>query len=475
MSPAPAALLLAAAGTAALVADRLWAVATIAAVLLAVCLRAPVDRRRVYLFGALTTGLGVFLLSPFLWSSPDGTVLWEGPTIPVLGPLDVTTTELYEAALNALRLTALGLAFAAYALLLDHDRLVAAAGGARRSALAVALATRLVPSLERDAVGLAESVRGRGRPARGRARLRDAALAARRRLARAGVEPRGGDGGARLRPYRRDPGAAARPGARATGWRCRSRPSSSWWRRCGSSAPSTGSRSRTRPRRRRCGRSRSSSSRARSSRCSVRPAPASRRCSVRSPGSCLTSTVAASRAASSSPASTRGVARPAMLAGTVATVFQDPEDQVVMSIAANEVAFGLENLGVPPARDLAPRRAGSRGGRRAPPLGAQDGRALRRRAAARLPRLRARARALSCSSSTSRPRSSTRTRAALFLAAVERLGATVVISEHRVARALELATRVLFVEDGRVLLDAPRAEAVAWLDAERPLYTRSLC
>jgi energy-coupling factor transport system permease protein len=67
-----------------------------------------------------------------------------------------------EAALNGLRLTALGLAFAAYALLLDHDRLVAAAGAARRSALAVALATRLVPSLERDAVGLAESVRGRG-------------------------------------------------------------------------------------------------------------------------------------------------------------------------------------------------------------------------------------------------------------------------------------------------------------------------
>ena len=162
MSPVPAAVLLAAAGTAALLADRLWVVATIAAVLLVICLRAPVGRRRVYLFGALTTGLGVFLLSPLLWSSPDGTILWEGPTIPVLGPLDVTTTELYEAALNALRLTALGLAFAAYALLLDHDRLVAAAGVARRSALAVALATRLVPSLERDALGLAESVRGRG-------------------------------------------------------------------------------------------------------------------------------------------------------------------------------------------------------------------------------------------------------------------------------------------------------------------------
>ena len=162
MSPVPAAALLAAAGIAALLADELWAVAAIAAVLLAVCLRAPAERRGVYLFGALTSALGVFVLSPFLWSAPDGTVLWEGPTVPVLGPLDVTTTEIAEAALNALRLAALGLAFAAYALLLDHDRLVSAAGGARRSALAVALATRLVPSLERDAAGLAESVRGRG-------------------------------------------------------------------------------------------------------------------------------------------------------------------------------------------------------------------------------------------------------------------------------------------------------------------------
>lgn len=174
MSPVPAAVLLAAAGVAAMLADRIWAVAVLAAALLLVCVRAPAQRRGVYLFGALVSALGVLVLSPFVWSSPDGTVLWEGPVVPVLGPLDVTTTELAEAALNALRLAALGLAFAAYALLLDHDRLVSAAGRARRSALAVALATRLVPSLERDAAGLAEAVRGRGielRGARGYATL----------------------------------------------------------------------------------------------------------------------------------------------------------------------------------------------------------------------------------------------------------------------------------------------------------------
>jgi energy-coupling factor transport system permease protein len=162
VSPGPAAALLAAAGSAALLAERLGAVAALAAALLVLCLRAPSERRRVYLFAAVSTGIGVLVFSPFLWSAPDGALLWEGPTVPVLGPLDVTTTELAEALLNALRLVALCLGFAAYALLLDHDRLVAAAGAARRSALAVALATRLVPSLERDAVRLAESVRGRG-------------------------------------------------------------------------------------------------------------------------------------------------------------------------------------------------------------------------------------------------------------------------------------------------------------------------
>lgn len=162
MSPVPAALVLAAAGAAALLSDRIWFVALLGALLLAACLRAPASRRRPYLVGALTTGASVVILSPFLWSSGGGTLLWEGPTIPVIGPLDVSTDEIAIAVLNGLRLTTLALAFSAYALLLDHDRLVSSAGRARRSALAVALATRLVPTLERDASGLAEAVRGRG-------------------------------------------------------------------------------------------------------------------------------------------------------------------------------------------------------------------------------------------------------------------------------------------------------------------------
>jgi len=173
LAAAPAAALLAAAAAALLLAERLAAVAVLAALLLVICLRAPAERRTPYLAGALGSGLGVLVLSPFL-ATVGYEVLWSGPTVPVLGVLDVTREELRIAALNGLRLTGVALAFTAYALLLDHDRLVAAAGFARRSALAVALATRLVPTLERDGAGLADAVRGRGVPVagfRGRARL----------------------------------------------------------------------------------------------------------------------------------------------------------------------------------------------------------------------------------------------------------------------------------------------------------------
>jgi energy-coupling factor transport system permease protein len=169
----PAALLLAAAAGAALLAEHVLSAAALAAGLLALCLRAPARSRRLYLAGALLSGLGVVVLSPLL-AVEGGRALWSGPIVPVLGPLDVTTEELRIAALNGFRLTAVALAFAAYALLLDHDRLLAAAGFARRSALGVALATRLVPTLERDAAGLAEAARGRGlavEGVRGRARL----------------------------------------------------------------------------------------------------------------------------------------------------------------------------------------------------------------------------------------------------------------------------------------------------------------
>ena len=173
MSTVPAAALLAALAVAALLADRTISVAVIAAVLLAVCFRAPRGRRWPYLVGTLGSGLVLFLFSPLV-ARYGGVVYWDGPSVPVIGRLDVTSEELSEALFQGLRLAAVGLAFAAYALLLDQDRLLLAGGRLRRSVLAVALATRLVPTLERDAAGFVEALRGRGvavEGLRGRARL----------------------------------------------------------------------------------------------------------------------------------------------------------------------------------------------------------------------------------------------------------------------------------------------------------------
>jgi energy-coupling factor transport system permease protein len=129
-------------------------------VLLLAALRAPAKRRWPYLVGTLTSALFVVIVTPFvevIGSHP----LWIGPTIPVLGRLDVTREELANGLFQGLRLAAVGLAFAVYALRVDHDRLLAGAGWARRSTVAVALATRLLPVLERDARDLRLALRGR--------------------------------------------------------------------------------------------------------------------------------------------------------------------------------------------------------------------------------------------------------------------------------------------------------------------------
>jgi energy-coupling factor transport system permease protein len=179
LSPGPAAAVLAALAAAALLADHVASVGAIALLLLVLCVRGPKGRRALYLWGTLVSAAWVAVLTPLL-AAEGSHYLWEGPTVPVLGPLAVTGEELEAGLLAALRLAAVGLAFAAYALLLDHDRLVQAAGFARRSSLAVALATRLVPTLERDARGLIEALRGRGvevRGVRGHARLLSPLLA----------------------------------------------------------------------------------------------------------------------------------------------------------------------------------------------------------------------------------------------------------------------------------------------------------
>jgi energy-coupling factor transport system ATP-binding protein len=162
-------------------------------------------------------------------------------------------------------------------------------------------------------------------------------------------------------------------------------------------------------------------------------------------------------------------ARPAELAGAVATLFQDPEDQVVFGRVENEVAFGLENLGVSP-HEILPRArkalaevgAEHLAGRRTETLSAGE---LQRVCLASALALGPELLLLDEPTSQLDPLS-----AEAFLDLAASLGAAVVVSEQRPSRPLARCDRVLFLEQGRLLLDAPRADALEWLAEHRPGY-----
>lgn len=162
-------------------------------------------------------------------------------------------------------------------------------------------------------------------------------------------------------------------------------------------------------------------------------------------------------------------ARPAELAGTVASVFQDPEEQIVLSRVIPEVAFGLENVGTPPAEIL--RRAHEA-------LAAVGSEHLADRAVAELSggelqrvclasavALRPQLLLLDEPTSQLDPDG-----AEAFLEHVVGFGIAVLISDHRPRRVLEHADRVLFLDAGRVLIDAAVPAAKTWLGENRPIW-----
>jgi energy-coupling factor transporter ATP-binding protein EcfA2 len=163
------------------------------------------------------------------------------------------------------------------------------------------------------------------------------------------------------------------------------------------------------------------------------------------------------------------VVRPADLAGTVATLFQDPEDQVILTRVSAEVAFGLENLGVTP-REIAPRVLAALA-----VVGAEHlaDRAVAELSGGELQRVcLASALALEPQLLLLDEPSSQLDRdaaEALFEHAREQ-GFAVVVAEQRPELPLSHADRVVFLREGRIVDDVPPA----WTNPPSPVVDVSL-
>jgi energy-coupling factor transport system ATP-binding protein len=161
--------------------------------------------------------------------------------------------------------------------------------------------------------------------------------------------------------------------------------------------------------------------------------------------------------------------RPAELAGTVASVFQDPEEQIVLSRVLREVAFGLENIGTAP-EDIVARAHEALAAVGSEQLADRNiaelsGGELQRVCLASAVALRPQLLLLDEPTSQLDP-----VAAGAFLEHVAGLGIAVLVSDHRPRRVLEHADRVVFLDGGRVLLDATVSVAKDWLGENRPIW-----
>jgi energy-coupling factor transporter ATP-binding protein EcfA2 len=164
---------------------------------------------------------------------------------------------------------------------------------------------------------------------------------------------------------------------------------------------------------------------------------------------------------------------PAELAGAVATLFQDPEDQVVFTRVLNEVAFGLENVGTLPA-EIERRALDSLAAVGVEHLADRlvtelSGGELQRVCLASTLALEPELLLLDEPTSQLDPDGAETLVELACLRARER-GTAVLMSEQRPALPLAVADRVLFLEEGRIAFDGTAQQASEWLAEQHPAY-----
>jgi energy-coupling factor transport system ATP-binding protein len=165
-------------------------------------------------------------------------------------------------------------------------------------------------------------------------------------------------------------------------------------------------------------------------------------------------------------------AGPRALSRYVGFVAQDPEAQAVLDRVESEIAFALEHAAVPPAEmrvrveealdlvELTPLRNR--------PLQTLSGGERQRLAIAAALALRPRILVLDEPTSQLDPQSAEDVLRAL-VRLNEDLGLTIILAEHRLERIARHADRLTYLEDGRIVVDAPVREALAAIDAGPPL------
>lgn len=162
--------------------------------------------------------------------------------------------------------------------------------------------------------------------------------------------------------------------------------------------------------------------------------------------------------------------------GAVGLVAQDPESQLVMARAGDDVAFGLENLGVPRERiwarvDEALARVGFPHGRHHP-TAALSGGEKQRLVIAGVLAMRPRLLLLDEPTANLDPAGARLVRGVLARLLAD-TGATLVLVEHRVADVVDLVDRVVVVEPGGGVV-ADGAPRTVFADHGRALAERGV-